>query len=222
MKQIILLALLVLICKEGYAKGDSLFVRNLYCSKADTALVFEDGTNVIEIYVPGMKGSDLKLKSMDKSLRIADIKLKGDTITTWAMPYTTSHKMRLAVMDKKTNRIIKNIDFTGAKIPEPIARIGNLKDTAVDKRELLNQTAIFFEYPNSLYSLPYRIAEYRFTAHYSGKDISLPATGVFIPVEIKKIIKEMPANTKVTFTDIVATCPECNPRQLGDIKILVR
>ncbi|HXS36254.1 MAG TPA: hypothetical protein VN721_06105, partial [Flavipsychrobacter sp.] len=183
---------------------------------------FEDGTNVIEIYIPGVKGSEIKLKSLDRSLRIADIKLKGDTITAWAMPYTTSHKMRLAVMNKKTNKVIKEIDFYGDKIPEPIARVGNLKDSVVDKKDLLNQSAIFFEYPHSLYSYPYRITEYRFTAHYSGKDISLPATGVFIPIEIKKIIKEMPSNTKVIFTDIVASCPQCYQRPLRDIKILVR
>ncbi|MGN6569342.1 MAG: hypothetical protein ACTHJ0_15385 [Flavipsychrobacter sp.] len=221
MKQSLLIAML-LFNIAVYGKGDSVVVRNLYCSRADSLVLFVEGNNVIQVYVPGVSAANLKIKSLDRSLRVGDIKMNGDTLTALAMPYTTGRKLRLIVVDKKTNKLYKEVSFIGANIPEPKAKIGLLKDSVVVKKDLLNQDNLQMIFPNSLYSYPYRIQKYTFKAHYKDKDISIPVQGIFIPIEVKKAIKELPANTFVSFTDIVATCPDCAGRQLGDIKILVR
>ncbi|MBS1687393.1 MAG: hypothetical protein JSS96_01610 [Bacteroidetes bacterium] len=221
MKQFIVLMLLL--CSElVYGKGDSVMVRNLYCSKADSMVLFVEGNNVIQVYGAGVSAAELKLKSLDRALRIGDIKQQGDTLTALAMPYTTAKRLRLAVVNKKTNKLYKEVSFVAATIPEPKAKIGTLKDSVVTKKELLNQDNVHLVFPNSLYSYPYRIQRYTFKAQYKDKNISIPVQGLFIPIEVKKAIKELPANTVVSFTDITAMCPDCAGRQLRDIKILVR
>jgi len=221
MRQILLAA--ALLCSiMTYGKGDSIMVRNLYCAKADSLVLFMEGNNLIQIYAPGIGAANLKIKSLDRALRVGDIKVKGDTLTALAMPYASGKRLRLIIADKKTNKLYKEVSFMGASIPMPKAKIGSLKDSVVAKKELLNQDNVQMIFPNSLYNYPYRIQKYTFKAQYKDKNISIPVQGLFIPIEIKKAIKELPPNTVVSFTDITATCPDCVGRQLGDIKILVR
>ena len=215
--------LMLLLCSElVYGKGDSVIVRNLYCARADSMVLFVEGNNVIQVYGAGVSAAELKLKSLDRALRIGDIKQHGDTLTALAMPYTTAKKLRLAIVNKKTNKIYREVSFVAATIPEPRAKVGALKDSIVTKKELLNQDNMQMIFPNSLYSYPYRIQKYTFKAQYKDKNISIPVQGLFIPIEVKKAVKELPPNTMVHFTDIMATCPDCAGRQLRDIKILVR
>lgn len=198
------------------------YIANKYCAKKDSLVVFEGGNNLIQVYNTGMKGADLKIKSMDHSLRMAPEELKGDTVTAWVMPYAVNKKMKLAIVNKKTGKTLKEVYFVAEKLPEPRARIGKLTDTVIDKKDLLHQSTISVWFPNSLYGYPYHILSYKFHTKYGDKSATLPVNGTWITTEVLQEIKDVPANTIVEFKEIKCTCPECAIRVLPDLHIKVK
>src|SRR6185437_13478329 len=105
MKKIILIVIFFAGVINARAQSDSVRVWNKWCSRKDTALLFTTANNVIAIYSPTLKPAEIKLKSLDNSLRISSPEVKGDTTFVMAMPYPDkSKRMRLAIMYKKTGR----------------------------------------------------------------------------------------------------------------------
>src|SRR5579872_4012183 len=100
------------------AQSDSIYVRNKWCARKDTALLFIGGYNMIQVFSKSFKPGDIALRSLDKSLRIGNQEIKGDTLSVLAMPFPEKGKqMRLAILNKKNSRQLKVIDFSCDSIP---------------------------------------------------------------------------------------------------------
>ena len=111
-----------------FAQADDIHVSNKWCAVKDTPLLFVAGNNLIQIYSPTVKPSEIKIKSLDKSLRIGKPEIKGDTLCVLAMPFPEKGKtMRLAIQSAKNSKVIKTVNFTCAAIPELIATVGTIK-----------------------------------------------------------------------------------------------
>ena len=65
MKNFMLFIVLLPVCISGFAQSDSVHVWNKWCSRKDTALLFNGGYNVIQIYSRDFKPADIKIKSLD-------------------------------------------------------------------------------------------------------------------------------------------------------------
>ncbi len=141
---------LLLLAITGYSQNDTIHVWNKWCARKDTMLLFNSGNNVIQIVSPSLKPADIKLKSLDKGLRIGIPEVKGDTTSVLAMPYPDKGKtMRLVILNKKTNRPIKTINFSSDNIPAPLARLGSIKklSEATPARDILLQQTIKASFP---------------------------------------------------------------------------
>jgi hypothetical protein len=223
MKRLILFIILLVSNNTSFAQADSLHVWNKWCARKDTMLLFTGGNNVIQIYSTTRKPGDIKLKCLDKSLRIGIPEIKGDTLSVMAMPFPAKgSKMRLAILDKKTSREIKTISFSCDSIPPLVARIGKLLHAEAPKKDILAQTMLKLELPHSLYSYPYSIKQYTFKIATAKGSATIPVKGFFITNDILKEINAAPVGTVVEFTDIKATCPECATRTLPDIKLRIK
>ncbi|MCW3122739.1 MAG: hypothetical protein JWQ38_2231 [Flavipsychrobacter sp.] len=223
MKRLTLLMILSIIGITAYAQTDSIRVWNKWCSKKDTMLLFTAANNTIAIYSPTLKPTDIKLKSLDISLRIGKPEIKGDTTFVMAMPYPAKgKKMRMAVLYRKSGKTIKTIEFNSDNVPSPVARLGTITRTEVQRKDILSQLTIKAYFPNSLYSYPYAIKQYTFkTAHEKGgATINVP--GFMMTRDVLQQIKDAPAGATIEFTGIKATCPECATRTLDDIKIKIK
>jgi len=208
---------------NSYAQADSIYVWNKWCARKDTMLLFTTANNLIQIYSPSLKPADIKLKSLDNSLRIGNPETKGDTTVVMAMPYPDKgKKMRLAVMYKKTGKIIKTIDFTSDDVPSLEARVGVIKTTEALRKDILSQMTLKVVFPNSLYSYPYSIRQYTFKVQHEKGSATINVNGFFLTKEVLQQIKDVPAGTILQFTNIKATCPECAVRTLDDINLKVR
>ncbi len=205
------------------AQADSVHVRNKWCSSRDTMVLFTEANNTIQIWSHALKPSEILLKPVDKTLRIGKPDVKGDTISVLAMPYPSRNKpMRLAVLNAKTKKVIKTVDFYSDEVPAPVARGGNIQTGEAQRKDILAQNSLKVAFPRSLYSYPYTIKQYIFKIHTPKGGATIPVNGYYLTRDILTQIKDAPAGTVMEFTDIKATCPECATRVLGDIKLKIK
>jgi GldM C-terminal domain len=203
---------------RSYGQTDSIRVWNKWCRKPDSFRLFMGAYNLVQVYGPGINASDITFKSKDKNLKISKVvDVKSDTVSVMVMPYTVKKKLPLSIVSKKTGEVLKTIDFSAETVPEPVAKIGKFTGGPVSKIDLMSYINISVQFPNCLYNYPYKIIEYKFKTHYDNKDIVVPVAGNFIPKEILGYIRDAPVGTKVTFTGIKATCPDCSPHPVADL-----
>ena len=223
MKRILLLTAVIFYSLSAFPQSDSVHVWNKWCSSKDTMLLFTTANNIIAVYSKTLKPSDIKLKSLDNSLRIGAPEVKGDTTFVLAMPYPKKgKKMRLAVMYKKTGKMIKTVEFNSDNVPPLVARLGTLTKNEVPRKDILAQTSLKACFPNSLYSYPYGIKQFIFKTRHEKGGATINVNGFFLTKDILQQIKDAPAGAVIEFTAIKATCPECAARTLDDIKIKIK
>lgn len=223
MKRIALLIALLIGCCCAFAQTDSVQVWNKYCARKDTMLLFTTANNIIGIYSATLKPADIKIKSLDNSLRLGNPEVKGDTTFLMAMPYPAKgKKMRLAILNKKTNKTIKTLECNSDNVPPLVARVGTIKTNEALRKDILSQMTLKTAFPNSLYSYPYVIKQYTFKVSHEKGSATINVSGFFITKEILQQIKDAPAGTVIEFTAIKATCPECATRTLEDVKIKIK
>ena len=220
-----LLITAIILCTglSAYAQADSVRVWNKWCSSKDTLLLFAAANNTIQVCSHTLKPSEMVLKPVDKTLRIGKPEVRGDTISVLAMPYPSRNKpMRLSVLNARTKKVIKTVDFYSDEVPAPVARVGNIQTTEALRKDILAQNSLKVAFPRSLYSYPYTIKQYIFKMHTTKGGATIPVNGFYLTRDILAQIKDAPAGTIMEFTDIKATCPECATRTLGDIKLKVK
>ncbi len=223
MKRLLFLTIFIAGQLTVFAQSDNIQVSNKWCSRKDSMVLFAAGNNVIQVYCPGLKPSEIKLKSLDKSLRIGIPEIKGDTTNVIAMPYPDKGKsMRLAILNSKTSKQIKVVEFRCDTIPKLLAKIGNLPGGDTKKKDILAQSVMKTFFPRSLYNYPYSIKQYTFRVSTAKGSAIIPVRGFFITNDVLKEISAAPEGTVIEFTDIKATCPDCAPRSLDNIKIRIR
>lgn len=205
------------------AQTDSIYVWNKWCAKKDTLLLFYEGNNTIQVYSKGLNPKDIKLKSLDKTLRIGLPEIKGDTLSVLAMPYHGKDKqMRLAILNAKTQKPLKTLYFTADSLPAPVAQLGSIQQRESFRKTVLSQTKLRVIFPNSLYSYPYTVRQYTFTSATSRGRVNMPVANFLLPNAVLRAIGETADGDTITFTSIVATCPECASRTLADLRIRLR
>ena len=185
-------------------------------------VLFTAANNTIQVCSHTLKPSEILLKP-DKTLRIGKPEIKGDTISVLAMPYPSHNKpMRLSVLNSKTKKVIKIVDFYSDEVPLPVARVGNIQTTEALRKDILAQNSLKVAFPKSLYSYPYTIKQYIFKIQTPKGGATIPVNGFFLTKDILAQIKEAPADTVMEFTEIKATCPECATRDLPAIKLKIK
>jgi len=205
------------------AQTDSIYISNKWCSGKDTLLLFNAGNNVIQVYSKAFKSSDIILKPLDKTLRIGKPEIKGDTTSVLAMPYHPGNKpMRLSILNRKTKKVIKTVNFLSDDIPAPIAHLGKIQTPEALRKDILAQQALKVVFPQSLYNYPYVVKQYTFNIHHAKGGATVPVIGYYLAKGMLDEIKNAPAGTVIEFTGIKATCPQCVTRDLPDLKIKIK
>jgi len=222
-KQLAFFILLCTCCFASYAQQDSVYAWNKWCASKDSMILFNTANNVIEVHDATIKATDLKLKSLDYTLRIGSPEIKGDTVSVMAMPHAAAgKKMRLAVINKKTDKVIKTITFYSADVPAPVAMIGTIKGNEAAKKDILKQMTLKVFFPNSLYCFPYKVVQYTASIYSAKGGATIPVAGFFLTKEVLEQINNAPPGTVAVFKDIKVTCPECATRTIEDLKLKIK
>jgi hypothetical protein len=223
MRYIPVVIILFLFALQTQAQTDSFYVWNKWCARKDTLLLFNGGNNTISVYSNKLKPSEYKLKSLDRSLRIGSAEIHGDTMSVLAMPYPVKNKqMRLAILNARTLKVIKTVNFTSDSLPKPKASIGKIQLGESYKKTILTQTKLRVYFPNSLYSYPYTIKQYTFRCSTPKGNANIVVNSFFLNTLVLKEISEAPEGTVLEFTNIKALCPECAMRTLDDVHVKIK
>ena len=206
-----------------HAQTDSIYIWNKWCAGKDTLLLFNAENNLIQVFSKSLKPSDITLKPLDKTLRIGKPEIKGDTTSVLAMPYHPQGKpMRLAILNRKTRKVIKTVSFLSDDVPAPVARLGKIQTTEALRKDILAQQALKVIFPKSLYNYPYVVKQYTFSIHHAKGGATIPVIGYYLAKGMLDEIKNAPAGTEIQFTGIKATCSQCITRDLPDLKIKIK
>ena len=222
MKNVLICLIFLVVSSSSFEQKDSCYIWNKWCAQRDTLLLFTASYNVIEVYCTGMKPDEFYLKSIDKTLKISDEEVVGDTLTMLAMPYSTDKPMRLAIVNRRNNKTIKTVAFQGADVPLPRARLGHVKEYEVPKVNILAQVGLKVYFPNSLYDYPYRVKEFVLKTRIDKADVAINVKGSLINQEAEQAISKTPEGAVLEFTDIKATCPDCVTRTLDNFAIKIK
>lgn len=223
MKQFIILTLLSIVSIGAYAQNDSIYACNKWCASKDTMLLFNAANNLIQVYSNYLKPSEMVLRPLDKTLRIGKPEIKGDTISVLAMPYHAGNKpMRLAILNSKTKKTLRTVNFNSDDVPAPVARLGKIQANEALRKDILAQQALKVTFPKSLYNYPYVIKQYTFNIHHAKGGTTIPVNGFYLTKHMQDEIKSAPEGTMVEFTNIKATCQECVTRDLPDVKVKIK
>ncbi len=224
MKKILFFALCAVQTPYLFAQTDSVQVWNKWCSKKDTLLLFNAGNNIIQFYSPTLKPTEFSVKCVDwASIKIGNPDIKGDTLSVMAMPYPTKGKyMRIAITNKKTNKVIKTVYFNSDNIPPLTATVGKIHGGDVAKADILAAGSLKTLFQNSLYSYPYIVKSYTFKTQNAKGNANINVNGFFLTKDVLQQISDAPSGAVIEFTNIKATCPECEPRTLPDIKLKIK
>ncbi|HYD21802.1 MAG TPA: hypothetical protein VEB40_10030 [Flavipsychrobacter sp.] len=225
MSKFVFSAILIFAAATASGANDSLKVnvRNKWCSHKDTIFVYEGGFNTIQVFGKEINAKEVRIRSLSSKLKIGETEVKGDTAQAIAMPTDIEDPMKLAVVNKRSGQVIREITVYGDKLPEPRARLGNkIAGGIVDKKAVLDESYIRVYYPNSDYCYPYKILRYTFKAKKGTVPMERDVTGFDIPTDVKMLIKNLPVNGVAEFTDIIAVCPECYEKRLKNIKIVLK
>ena len=223
MKNLLLLTAFLSATCAAMAQADSIYVWNKWCAKADSPVLFATANNMVYVNCKTIKATDLSVKSLDYGLMISQPEIKNDTLSFMAMPYPKkSKRMRLTVTNKRSGKIIRTVNFSCEEPPQPIAKLGTIKGTDAPKKDIIAQNILRVVFLNSLYSYPYYVKQYTFKTRIAGKDILIPVKGNKITREVMNVLEIAPTGVSLDFVDIKASCPDCSPRDLPNMRIWVR
>ncbi len=189
---------------DANAQQAKFFVKNTSLSKPDTPLLYIGISNRMKVYAPKMKAESINATSYKVTL-VKDRVLKD---TTWmvfnVMPGTNNNPAEVYFFNKTAGTFLREIKYHAVPLPKPTVRIGTIKDSVISKETFLQQNEISATIEKTLLAPKYakiRLYNYTFSAILNGKPVEIKANGDRLSPVIKDIVKQLPPNTPVLFSN---------------------
>jgi hypothetical protein len=115
--------------------------------------------------------------------------------------------------------------FEVKELGDPIGQLGNLRDTLASTQEILTYTTLKVVIPNCylLHGFTIRSFKVKISNRQGGDIINFgEILGNQVPFDFKNYASKLKKGDKVIFTEITATCPECQLRRLNDLTITIK
>ncbi len=111
-----------------------------------------------------------------------------------------------------------SMDFRVKKIPTPIAEIAGKTSGSVPKNKLANTAGILAKMEDFVFDVRVVVSSYKFVYTQSnGLTKEINVTGPRFTPEIKKVIRNIKAGSRVTFEEIFTKMPDGEKRKLGAV-----
>jgi gliding motility-associated protein GldM len=177
--------------------------------------------NPMSISVPGVANDNVSVTASGGGVSLVkDPKAGGGHFIVTA---TTQGKCMISVsakMDGK-NMPMGQMEYRVKRLPDPVAKIANLKGGPINKSILAAQ-AIIPVMENFDFDLFPRIVSFRVTMIRRGKDpLDLASTSNSLTPEMKNAIMTAPLGTKLYFEYIKASMPDKTTRQLSPLNFVL-
>ncbi len=118
-------------------------------------------------------------------------------------------------------RRLGSMQFRCKVVPDPKARVGNLKPGPVAKAVLLAQTFVKAELENFVFDLKFPVVGFTVSATIGSFTEEYPTKGARITQKQKNLIRQLKRGQKVYFENIKARAPDGSIRDLGTISFKI-
>lgn len=113
--------------------------------------------------------------------------------------------------------------FRVKNVPDPVAKVANLKGGPIQKTTLLAQAGIIPVMENFEFELYFKINKFTFSMYGKGRDpIDLSASSNQITQQMKDAMAKAKAGDKIYFENIYATGPDGSSRKLAPVNFTVQ
>ncbi|MEI6489502.1 MAG: GldM family protein [Bacteroidota bacterium] len=112
-----------------------------------------------------------------------------------------------------SSKIVTSKIFYSKRITEPIALLGNFRDTSLSKNEIVNIDILRVVMPNCILELKLPVINYQITFVSKNKDLNISnkIIGSKIPASLKVLINKLESGDKIKFENIRIGGPDDIP-----------
>ena len=204
----ILLFILLLNANLSYGQ---ITIQNLNLTKPDTNILYIGLEN--NLTISNIKETHFRIESTSSDI---DTNFGRISIYPRFRNYDT-----LRIFDKK--KLILQQVFKLVKLPDPEILVSGRKDSIILKEILLGTPRLNTYLPNCLYIYPYTITSFELNIQkQKNSQITLSATCNEYNIDMKEEIEHLHSGDILIFKNIMAKCPNCRIRRLGDKIIRIK
>ncbi len=122
----------------------------------------------------------------------------------------------------KDGRKLGSMQFRCKLVPDPKAKVGNLKPGVVSKQVLLAQQFVKADLENFVFDLKFPVTEFTVSATLGSFTEEYKTRGAKITNQQKGLIRQLKRGQKVYFENIKAKAPDGSIRNLGTISFKIK
>ncbi|MCU4174483.1 gliding motility protein GldM [Carboxylicivirga sp. N1Y90] len=192
---------------------------NVVISPVKMNVFYEALENPVEISVPGVTGSQLKI-----SMTNATFRKKGDEYIVKPKAGMAGAKSIVTVsaeINGRTRRLGSQ-EFRIKKVPDPIAMVAGKREGKIRKGTLLAQGGVFAEMGDDFdFDLKFKVTQFNVATIKNGFYVDKPSKSNKITEEQLDLIRGVGRGSRVVFEDIRAVGPDGRTRKLGSITFMI-
>ncbi len=206
---------------KEYSIGSEYVVNqpNAVISPTKMNVFYEGVENPVEISVPGVNSSDLKVSMTNVTPR-----KKGNEYIVKPKAGTAGKQSVITVsadIDGKIQRIGSQ-NFRIKRVPDPVPVVAGMSGGQISKNLLRAQTAVFAEMKDFDFDLKFTVTRFNVSVLKNGYIVDeISKTGSFTDAQ-KELIGNMNRGQKVSIEDIRAKGPDGRTRSLGTITFVLK
>lgn len=202
---------LVSLCCAGQLR-----VENSLSKNKDSLILYAASVNYLKIYGNKVKLNDIKIENITHG----NIEYNGDTVKVGVEPVGIG-EAHFLIKDKATNRILKECRYVSVYLPDIKVKVTDVPTSSLRRDVLLSKAGLIAYYIDSNVNQREVVVGYTFKTNYDGKKVVINVKGPKFTDEIRKLLKEIPVNTKIVFSDIRYTRHGCARYAHPDIELTV-
>ncbi|MBO7593558.1 MAG: gliding motility protein GldM [Salinivirgaceae bacterium] len=175
--------------------------------------------NPVSISVPGVPSNKLKVSVPGGG---ATIKAAGNGYMV--KPTQRSGTVKIAVAAEINGKVqnMGSMEFRLKTIPTPKAKVMGKESGQINKSVLSSAPGVTAVLEDFAFDLKYKVTKYTVTTTINGMTTEKQKKGSEFDAEIRNLIKNLKANSKLIIEDIEAVGPDGTPRALSPIVFKVK
>lgn len=181
--------------------------------------VFYEGVeNPVEISVPGIPSENL-IVNISNARKVQ----KGNQYIVSPNPGSAGGESVISVVAKVNGRD-QNLGrqiFRIKRVPDPVAKIGGIREGKMNKALLLAQLGVVAEMENFDFDLTWKVTRFTLSTTRGGYQVDETSESNLLTKEQKELIQGIGRGQKVYFENIRAAGPTGSNRALGSITITI-
>ncbi|MFC2080894.1 gliding motility protein GldM [Bacteroidota bacterium] len=190
----------------------------LVVSPTEMNVFYQAIDNPVEISVPGYPASSIRA-----SINNGRMTGSGTRYTVSPTKLGTAN-VSVSVMVDGQRKSMGTKPFRVEKVPDPETTIAGKKGGTLTKSVVLAEIGLKAEMPEwfKFGGVSYKITSYEFEATIQGFAKKIPVQGSAFPSDLRDVVRNARANSRIYFNDITAVGPDGSTRTLPTLSLKIR